>query len=87
VRRIDLRTPNNGYTVTVGNTVAVPMLELEDGWKGLDRKTTRCKNVRFAVANFGGTDRPSAGLPPAIAAGTGSARTHSWFLSRDTESN
>lgn len=52
----EVRQTYNGYTVTVENAVAVPIPELEDGWKGLDRETTRCKNFRFAVAKFGWID-------------------------------
>ena len=48
----------NGYVVTVENAAAMPIPDLEEGWKGLDRETTRCKNFRFAVAQFGWTDRP-----------------------------
>lgn len=43
----------NGYVITVENGVALPIPELEPGWKGLDRETTRCKNFRFGVAQFG----------------------------------
>uniref|UniRef100_Q01RW4 Uncharacterized protein n=1 Tax=Solibacter usitatus (strain Ellin6076) TaxID=234267 RepID=Q01RW4_SOLUE len=52
----EVRKTYNGYRVTVENAAAMPIPELEDGWKGLDRETTRCKNFRFAVAQFGWTD-------------------------------
>jgi hypothetical protein len=54
----EARQTYNGYTITVENGLALPIPELEDGWKGLDRETTRCKNFRFAVSRFGWKDRP-----------------------------
>ena len=50
----------NGYRITVENGVALPIPELESGWKGLDLETTRCKNFRFAVEQFGWIDQPRA---------------------------
>jgi hypothetical protein len=52
----EVRQTYNGYRVIVENAMAMPIPELEDGWKGLDRETTRCKNFRFAVAQFGWID-------------------------------
>jgi len=48
----------NGYSITVENGIALPIPEIEAGWKGLDLETTRCKNFRFAVGQFGWVDRP-----------------------------
>jgi hypothetical protein len=48
----------NGYIVEVQNAVALPIPIPEEGWKGLNRETTHCKNFRFAVAHFGWTDQP-----------------------------
>ena len=56
----------NGYVVTVENATAMPIPDLEDGWKGLDRETTRCKNFRFAVAQFGWTDQPQGVAEPLL---------------------
>jgi hypothetical protein len=50
----------NGYTITVEDAVAVPIAELPEGWHGPDCETTRCKNFRFAVAQFGWIDQPQA---------------------------
>lgn len=47
----------NGYTIIVENGVALPIPELAAGWKGLDLETTRCKNFRFAVGQFGWVDK------------------------------
>jgi hypothetical protein len=52
----EVRQTYNGYTVTVENGIALPIPELEAGWKGLDLETTRCKNFRFAVGQFGWRD-------------------------------
>lgn len=52
----EVRQTYNGYTVTVENAVALAIPELDAGWKGLDLETTRCKNFRFAVAQFGWKD-------------------------------
>jgi hypothetical protein len=49
----EVRETYNGYTVVVQNAIALPIPELPEGWNGLDRETTRCKNFRFAVAQFG----------------------------------
>ena len=54
----EIRQTYNGYRVSVENAIAMPIPDLEPGWKGLDPETTRCKNFRFAVAQFGWTDRP-----------------------------
>lgn len=43
----------NGYVFHADNAEAVPIPALEDGWMGLDREHTRCKNFQFAVACFG----------------------------------
>jgi hypothetical protein len=43
----------NGYTVTARNAEAVPIPALPEGWQGLSREHTRCKNFQFAVAQFG----------------------------------
>jgi hypothetical protein len=51
----------NGYTITVENGRPLPIPELEAGWNGLDLETTRCKNFRFAVAQFGWKVQPWAG--------------------------
>jgi hypothetical protein len=56
----EVRRTYNKYTITVENGMAVPIPELEVGWKGLDLETTRCKNFRFAVGRFGWTDHPEA---------------------------
>jgi hypothetical protein len=50
----------NGYTIRVENGLALPIPELEVGWKGLDLETTRCKNFRFAVSRFGWKDEQQA---------------------------
>ena len=55
----EVRQTYNGYKITVENAIALPIPELESGWKGLDLETTRCKNFRFAVARFGWQDPPS----------------------------
>lgn len=52
----EVRQTYNGYTITVENGIALPIPELEVGWKGLDLETTRCKNFRFAVGQFGWKD-------------------------------
>jgi hypothetical protein len=52
----EVRRTYNGYKVTVENGVAIPIPDLEVGWKGLDLETTRCKNFRFAVGRFGWTE-------------------------------
>lgn len=52
----EVRETYNGYVITVENGRAVPIPELPDGWNGLDTPTTRCKNFRFAVAQFGWSD-------------------------------
>jgi len=49
----EVRQTYNGYIVTVENAMALPIPELADGWNGLSTRTTRCKNFRFAVAQFG----------------------------------
>ena len=56
----EIRQTYNGYTITVENAVAVPIPDLEAGWKGLALETTRCKNFRFAVGRFGWTEPPKA---------------------------
>lgn len=56
----EVRQTYNGYTIRVENAAALPIPELEAGWKGLDLETTRCKNFRFAVDRFGWTDPPTA---------------------------
>jgi len=43
----------NGYIITAGNAVILPIPALQDGWNGRDHETTRCKNFQFAVAYFG----------------------------------
>jgi hypothetical protein len=54
----EIRQTYNGYTIRVENGLALPIPELEVGWKGLDLETTRCKNFRFAVAQYGWKDEP-----------------------------
>jgi hypothetical protein len=49
----EVRETYNGYTITVENAVALPIPELPEGWNGLNRETTRCKNFRFGVEYFG----------------------------------
>jgi hypothetical protein len=56
----EVRQTYNGYTIKVENGVALPIPELEVGWKGLNLETTRCKNFRFAVGQFGWIDQPKA---------------------------
>ena len=56
----EVRHTYNDYKITVENGIAVPIPELEVGWKGLDLETTRCKNFRFAVGQFGWTDQPES---------------------------
>ena len=56
----EVRHTYNGYKITVENGIAVPIPELEVGWKGLDLETTRCKNFRFAVGRFGWIEQPTA---------------------------
>ncbi len=56
----EVRQTYNGYIITVENGIALPIPELEVGWKGLNLETTRCKNFRFAVRQFGWTERPEA---------------------------
>jgi hypothetical protein len=57
----EVRQTYNGYAITVENGVALPIPELEAGWKGLNLETTRCKNFRFAVEQFGWVDPPQTG--------------------------
>lgn len=52
----EIHSTYNGYTISVENGAALPIPELEEGWKGLDLETTRCKNFRFAVGQFGWVD-------------------------------
>jgi len=49
----EVRQTYNGYIVTVENAMALSIPELADGWNGLRTRTTRCKNFRFGVAQFG----------------------------------
>ncbi len=49
----EVRETYNGYTITVENAIALPIPELPEGWQGLNRETTRCKNFRFGVEYFG----------------------------------
>jgi hypothetical protein len=58
----EVRQTYNGYTIRVENGIALPIPELEVGWKGLDLETTRCKNFRFAVGQFGWKDHPKSVL-------------------------
>jgi hypothetical protein len=58
-RRTVTRTTYNGYVVCATNALEVVIPQLPEGWNGLDRKTVRCKNFQFAVAQFG---YPRSGL-------------------------
>jgi len=53
----EVRQTYNGYKITVEGGIALPIPELDPGWKGLNLETTRCKNFRFAVAHFGWQDQ------------------------------
>ena len=46
-------TTYNGYAVVAHNAELVEIPPLPDGWNGLPRKHTRCKNFQFAVGVFG----------------------------------
>lgn len=50
----------NGYVISAEDAVVVPIPMRQDGWNGLDRETTRCKNFQFAVAYFGNEVTPGA---------------------------
>lgn len=50
---IEARPTYNGYIVTAGNAVELPIPELPEGWSRRDRETTRCKNFQFGVEYFG----------------------------------
>jgi hypothetical protein len=47
------RTTYNGYVFTAQNAREVAIPPLPEGWNGLERKTVRCKNFQFGVAQFG----------------------------------
>ena len=57
------KTTYNGYVITVCNAVEMLIPELEDGWKGLDQETTRCRNFRFGMAYFGDGTTRAPGMP------------------------
>jgi hypothetical protein len=47
------RTTYNGYVFTSKDAQTIVIPPLPEGWNGLDRKTVRCKNFQFGVAQFG----------------------------------
>jgi hypothetical protein len=43
----------NGYTVSVRNAILIPVPPLPEGWQGLPRNYTSCRNFQFCVHRFG----------------------------------
>ena len=42
----------NGFTVTVSDSVPIPITPLPAGWRGLPRSFTRCRNFQYGVQRF-----------------------------------
>ena len=51
--KIVTRTAYNGYVFMARDAEEIFIPPLPEGWNGLDRRTVRCKNFQFAVAQFG----------------------------------